>query len=263
MQVSEITSSELPALQDLQPEGWPDILPHFEFYTQSSFCRPLKFVQHGQLVGIGCTIFHAHSAWLAHIIVHKDHRNKGVGQLITQTLIEHVDRMRFPSISLIATDLGAPVYSKLGFQVEQDYHFLKRETLPEPPATSPLVRKLQPEDRAAVLALDKKCSGEDRTILLEPHLAQGKVAQEGKHLGFYLPTLNEGLLISSSPTLAAELLTHHSSFYAVVPDENVAALHLLEQHAYIPFKKASRMSLGPRLSFNGQLLFNRIGGNLG
>ena len=44
MTTSELKPNETQQLKDLQPEGWPAITPHFEFYTSVDFCLPIKVV---------------------------------------------------------------------------------------------------------------------------------------------------------------------------------------------------------------------------
>jgi GNAT superfamily N-acetyltransferase len=90
MGIQTLKHNDIHALTGLTPEGWQNIVPIFDFYTKSNFCFPIKAVYDNKIVGIGTTIIHNDTAWLAHIIVHPDKRNQGIGQLITQTLIDRV-----------------------------------------------------------------------------------------------------------------------------------------------------------------------------
>jgi len=99
---------ELPDLElitALQPPDWPNIIPSIEFYIISTFCFPIKLIIDNKIVGIGTTIIHNDIAWLAHIIVHPEHRNQGIGKIITQTLVDSL-QTKCDTIYLIATDLG-------------------------------------------------------------------------------------------------------------------------------------------------------------
>lgn len=120
MRVQPLNHNDLNSLPGLQPDGWQDITPSFEFYTRSSFCFPLKIISDDKIVGIGTTIIHHDVAWLAHIIVQKDYRKKGIGQLITERLVDSLKPMNCETIYLLATDLGAPVYEKAGFETETE-----------------------------------------------------------------------------------------------------------------------------------------------
>src|SRR5688500_3639509 len=127
MKIFDLFPDELNDLIALQPEGWPDIRPHFQFYFNSSFCSPIKLVADKKIVGIGSCIYHRETAWLGHIIVHKEFRNQGIGTKITQALVERALEINSSTISLIATELGEPVYAKLGFRKESDYCFFTKE----------------------------------------------------------------------------------------------------------------------------------------
>ena len=126
MEIQDLKQSEVGLLIDLQPQGWRDISPIFDFYSKSAFCFPVKATIDNKIVGIGTTVIHNDIAWLAHIIVHHDNRNKGIGQLITQTLVDSSKAKKCHTIYLIATDLGAPVYEKIGFETETEYLFFRQ-----------------------------------------------------------------------------------------------------------------------------------------
>ena len=91
MQLQPFTSNDIQLLTLLQPEGCPDIIPVYTFYDASSFCFPIKITIANELVGVGTTIMHKDVTWLAYIIVHNDYRNKGIGKLITKSLIDTID----------------------------------------------------------------------------------------------------------------------------------------------------------------------------
>ena len=90
MDIQPLEHNDINVLTDLTPDGWQNIVPIFDFYTKCNFCFPIKVVHGNKIVGIGTTIIHNDIAWLAHIIVHPDSRNQGIGQLITQTLVDSV-----------------------------------------------------------------------------------------------------------------------------------------------------------------------------
>ena len=97
-------------------------------------CFPFKASIENKIVGIGTTILHHETAWLAHIIVHPEYRNRGIGKMITQALVDHSYSKGRKTIYLIATELGLPVYRRLGFESETEYTIFKskgtREILP-------------------------------------------------------------------------------------------------------------------------------------
>lgn len=267
MTISKFTHADLNQLEELQPEGWPSIIPHWHFYLDSDICEPIKISTDGKIVGIGTTIYHGNTVWLAHIIVHKDHRNQGLGHKITDMLLNSIDMQKYPTVLLIATALGEPVYSKLGFIKDTDYLFFKRETKPQSNlATKPFIIEYQNSYQEQLLQLDFELSGEQRQKLLVPHLQQSKlILEEGKVAGFYVPTLGEGLILAKSSDAGLELMAykHLEIDAAVIPSENALANEFLISQNFTQIRTAPRMYLGKPLHWKAHAMYARIGGNLG
>src|SRR6476660_665890 len=117
MEIKDLENVDIDLLKALQPETWTDIRPYFYYYSASNFCRPLKICENAKVIAVGTNIQHQDSAWLAHIIVHPEYRNRGLGREMASALIDNLDTKRFSTIYLDATDMGYPVYRKLGFEV--------------------------------------------------------------------------------------------------------------------------------------------------
>ncbi len=263
--LQSFTADHLSQLKEIQPEGWQPIAPVFQFYLESSFCFPISFFADGNLAGVGVIIFHGTTAWLAHIIVSPGHRNKGIGSQITRALIERAEKQSCKTISLIATSLGEPVYTKLGFRKELDYIFLQHKKPAYKVSQSSLPYEEQYYNQ--ILTLDREVSGEDRTSLLMPHLRDSRIMlSQEKISGFYIPALGEGLVIAEDSTtglaLLSERLTPEKNRIAV-PSENISAIDFLAKREYSEFLRGSRMYLGEKLTWQPAKLYSRIGGNLG
>jgi N-acetylglutamate synthase-like GNAT family acetyltransferase len=266
IKISQIESADLEAVKELQPKDWSDILVYMRFYINSSFCKPFKFVLDNKIVGTGAILKHKDSAWLAHIIVHPDYRNRGMGAFITRSLIEGLQSNECKTILLIASVLGEPVYQKLGFKRECDYLFFKNEENTIMPSENKLIKDISPEDFSKVLDLDKKASGEDRSVLLQPYLKSAKIFVENHILsGFYLPELGEGLVMATNETAGVELLKLKLAVknLVVVPSSNDSVQKFLTENNFHLFQKGTRMSLGTPVSFKGEMIYSRIGGYLG
>lgn len=264
MRIEPLTEADLQYIPELQPEGWSDILPHIMFYVSSAFCSPVKVTADGTIVGIGTTIVHGRTAWLAHIIVHRDYRNRGIGQFITQHLIDSLHETPCETVLLIATTLGEPVYKKIGFQKETEYIFLRDGAIsPETPSGVVLFSDRYVRE---MLDLDRKISGEDRQELLIPHIASAHLfVNDGSLLGYYLPDLGDGLVIAGTPEAGLALLIRRSMREKkfVLPLENTAGIEFLFRHGYQEYSRGARMWLGKKLVWHAEMLYNRIGGNLG
>ncbi|MBL0009542.1 MAG: GNAT family N-acetyltransferase [Saprospiraceae bacterium] len=102
-------------------------MPAIQFYITSDFCFPIKVSIDHKIAGTGTAIIHHDVAWLAHIIVHPDFRNQGIGKLITESLVKMAHAKSCDTLYLLATELGEPVYRKIGFETETEYLFFKGE----------------------------------------------------------------------------------------------------------------------------------------
>ena len=266
MQISEITLSDLEEIKELQPDNWSDILIPIRFYIESVFCKPIKIKSSNKIIGIGASLLHKSSAWLAHIIVHPEERSKGIGGLIIQTLLEELKRQKISSVSLIATIAGEPLYEKYNFKKETDYLFFKNENYSLQKLENNLIRDSAVQYYKDILLLDKKISGEDRTLLLTPHLANAKVFVENNTIsGFYMPTLGEGLLLAEDNDIGIELLKLRLEKQPIIvlPIENNVAIKFLLENRFCQFQKGTRMILGDRIDFKSKMIYSRIGGNFG
>ena len=269
MNIQPLNPADLNAANQLKPEGWGDILDSLTFYSHSPFCFPMKVMIEDRIAGIGTSIVHGNSAWLAHIIVHPDFRKQGIGHFITQTLVDRLHQQRIETIYLIATDLGEPVYRKLGFTTEAEYAFFKGVSLKSGRLNAPLsdsVFNYTVEFKKQVLNLDREHSGEERLKLLEPHLENGLVYLNGSVAeGFYLRTLGEGMIIASTQEAGIDLLKlrFRTNEIAAFPVDNLSAVSFMQTHDFSSFKTAKRMRLGIKRKWNPEANFNRIGGNLG
>ncbi len=266
MHITPLTHPDLAALPALQPPDWSDVVPYFSEYINSDFCYPVKVVSESEIVGAGTTIVHGADAWLAHIIVHPEQRNKGIGRHLTQALLQSAQAQQCQRIYLIATDLGAPVYEKLGFITETNYLFYKNCT---PNSSWEISRDIKPfteKYSTQIAQIDKQVSGEDRFFHLRKYLSTGFVFVCNDTVeGFYLPDFGDGVILAITETAGTELmqLRLKTKNIACFPEENIAAKNLLQQLNCAPYKTAKRMRLGRPKIWAPQHIYNRIGGNLG
>lgn len=125
----------------------------------------------GAIVGAGTATRHGTSGWLGQILVDLEARGQGVGTVITRTLMAYLLEQGCRSLLLAASDLGRPIYAKLGFVEDGTYHLLEKirgggaGVVPNAPA-APRIRRITRDDLAAISALDAVATGEDRVDLL-------------------------------------------------------------------------------------------------
>ncbi len=266
MDIQPLEHSDLNLITDLIPPGWDTALPAIQFYTTSDFCFPIKVTMDNKMVGTGTSIIHHDVAWLAHILVHHDYRNQGIGQLITKTLVEIANSKSCYTIYLLATELGEPVYTKVGFESETEYVTYKGEMQNDALVDGENIVAYTGNLKKQISNLDRQVSGEDRMFHLEAHLSSGFVfLQENLVHGFYLPTLGDGLIIATSSAAGQALMRLRMTMkdFAVFPIDNVSATNFIQQYPFTEVRRQKRMRFGLKRNWQPAHIFNRIGGNLG
>ena len=263
--IRPVDTNETTLLSHLQPDGWGDIVPWFDYYTKSSFCFPIKVNINNECVGIGTTIIHNEVAWLAHIIVHSDFRCRGIGLKIVQSLIKIAKDNHCSTIYLIATELGEPIYKKVGFITETDY-LVYKNVVKKDWEVSKNICQYEERHKTHFANFDREISGENRMKHLEEYLANSFVYhQEDNVKGYYLPTLGEGLIIAETEISGIELLKLHlqNNDRIVIPKENLVAQKFLQEVGFENVKSIKRMRLGEERKVQFANVYNRIGGNFG
>ena len=267
MEIIPFDSNDIEELLKLQPDDWTDLrVSYRDYLNHLSYCNPVKVVRGGRMVGIGTTIFHSNVAWLAHIVVHPDYRNEGIGRFLTKSMIDNIDQSIFLSISLIATSLGQPVYSYLGFKPDGEYKFFKTETGGRPDVNQTFILPLEEKHRASVYELDLIASGEDRSSRLIEFFSDGYIYLEGDKVhGFYLPSFSEGLIVASHTNAGLELMKKRiaTNNFAVLPAENMPAIDLLLSCGFVEYRKAKRMYLEKKIFWKSEMIYNRVSGQVG
>ena len=264
-EIEPVNINETHVLSTLQPDGWVNIVPIFDFYTKSTFCFPVKVIVDSEYAGIGAIIIHKEVAWLAHIIVHPDFRCRGIGLKIVQSLVKIAKENHCSTIYLIATELGEPIYKKVGFIIETEYLVYKNITKTEW-TVSRNIHQYKKRYRTHFVAFDRKISGEDRIIHVEEYLKNGFVFHHEENVeGYYLPSLGEGLIMAETETSGIELLKlylQHNN-RVVFSRENLVAQKFLQEVGFGEVKPIKRMRVGEERKVRFANIYNRIGGNIG
>ncbi len=266
MKAQVFEQSDLPYLKELEPPDWGDLVPRFTYFMESPACHPIKLTENNQMIGVGTSILHEDTAWLATIIVHPGQRNKGIGKVVTQTLVDSIDRQTYKTIYLEATDMGYPVYKKLGFEVETVYNHYKPINISAATNFSDTILNFHPDFTEQVLELDKEVSGEGRQRVLMEHIGWAKVYLHNKQLqGYFMPTLGDGLIIAKTSTAGLALMQCRfaDKNNAVIPVNNTKATNYLNSFGYTPYRTSRRMFLGDQRPTHLHYMYNRISGQLG
>jgi len=262
-----ITIDDLAEIRELQPPDWSDIVPDLTYYVNSAFCYPLKATINHRIAGIGAVIIYGATAWLAHIIVREECRNRGIGLDIVNKLLKIPDGRFVKSYLLTATQMGKSVYERAGFSSVSGYLFMTRaKPWKEKHVSEKIVSFTEPY-RDAVFRLDHLVSGEARTLLLSDFFSGTRVFLDKNVVkGYCIPQLKEGPIIAETPEAGIELMKvkYRTSDKAVVPEENLIAFEFLKESGFLETEtRGTRMVLGQDVPWQPLKIYSRAGGNFG
>jgi len=265
--ISPFEISFLNQLEKLPPEEWQtnayELFLHNEWQP---WFYPIQAVSDNQLVGFGMLFSFEEFAWLGWILVHPDFRNKGIGTAITKHLINIASEKRAKGIILTATEMGRPIYEKLGFKNSSSYRFFKLPEVYFSEYDKSRIRKANKEDLSKILELDFSATGEKRSSFIMNRLDECFVYEDGDIEGFFLPLLGNGFIVASQHKAGIELLNFRCTTnkkVIVVPDENKEAISYLIEKQFTEGYSIPRMTLGKEPQWQPGMIYNRASGYTG
>ena len=200
-------------------------------------------VSDGQVVGTGACVSFGSTGWIGGVAVAEPARGSGLGRALT---LECLTALReCETVLLLASEAGRPIYDRLGFEPEEHFRvFLTAETGDRRP-THDEFRALTRADREAVLALDRRVTGEDRTAAVVPAL-DGALATPDLSAVALRPPFRARPILARDPEAGARLLgaVVEPRMRVAAPGSNVAAVSAM---AALGAERAgvTRMRLGP------------------
>jgi GNAT superfamily N-acetyltransferase len=212
----------------------------------------------GVAVGAGAALHLGQTGWIGGICVVPHARGRGFGGALTEAAIAWLHERRTTTILLYATELGRPVYERLGFVADGSADLWVGQA-PEPvPARG--VRPGRPEDVDAALALDADATGEDRSAIgraLWPTRAFVFEGERGAAIG---GRFGGGTVVARDPEAGAALLrtslaAQVGQIRAAAPTGNTAAAETLRELDFRRDFTTPRMRLGPPVAAKPDRLF--------
>ncbi len=201
------------------------------------------------------------SAWIGYLVVKPEYRCQGIGRATMEHAISHLRASGVQTIRLTATEAGARVYQKMGFEPEYRYLLYGGTAQGRP---CPKVRLATASDSDEIAALDWLGFGDDRLRLVNDLIATSPETtlvipgSDGTPLGYCLYQGQQLGPMISSPVVAEALLDHAlhlrngQQVTIEVPKANGEAVRLLTQRGFTVQGSALRMVLGPDEPGEGQ-----------
>ena len=245
-------------------EGWGDRRVKMRFVAGHPQCAPLIAEADGAIVGTGVATFNGPVAWIGTIWVDPDWRRRGLGRALTVATLEAAEAAGCRAFVLVATKVGQPLYEALGFEVQTWYRIVEAPGLAPGPTTEPRppARRFRPSDLAAMAALDRAATGEERGHLLAAFASAETtlcVERDDGSLGGFVVRApwGGGATIAPDPDDAMAVLTARR--LAAGPErrvragllaDNVAGLARLADAGWVDVWQAPRMLRGPMPDWN-------------
>ena len=206
----------------------------------------------GRIVGTGASVGFGATGWIGGIAVAEEARGKGLGRALTEASIDALGPRE--TYLLLASELGRPIYDRLGFVPEQHY---RKFWTPEHARPVPSdIRPLQPTDRKAVAALDARVTGEDRALAIDAGL-QGGVATLDLAAVALRPPWPALPILARDPYAGAVMLSAvlGPGIRVAVPEANEPAVAALLAHGASEGEPVLRMRRGPAVPWRPEELW--------
>lgn len=204
--------------------------------------------QGGGLVGtVTTTSYGTALAWIGMMLVHPDHRRQGIATALMTEAIDYLQRTGVTCIRLDATPAGEPVYERLGFQAEWQFHRWARGG-----SDSSSELPINNSPPLTVYAQDAEAFGVDRTRWLQQLAAESLVVTTDDGFGM----IRNGSLadylgpVSTSSSTTAEkiigqLLQHtQRTVFWDIPAPNDQAILIATALGFRPVRELTRMWMG-------------------
>ena len=277
MQIRAMTEADIEATVALMVAGgWGERRPFMELALAAPSCKPLVGTVDGRVVATGLATVNGDAGWVGSIFVDPALRGQGLGRAMTEEVCRRLEAAGCETLALIASELGRPIYERMGFRIDGWYQVHRAAPLPTPPVPPPgaRLRPMLPADLERVSALDRRATGEDRSVLLGSLVDRGWVLEnedggaDGRLRGFLVAIKTDsGALVAPDPADALVLLdqlrflgSDRTEFVrATVLDVHVPGRRLLAGAGWEFGFQVPRMLRGPAIVLDPSLLWGLLG----
>ncbi len=266
--IRTLKQNDIKGLNKLPPVDWKfDYEDFLHNFMEDDFFYAFAMVKDNEIIGTGNVFLENKIGWLANIIVAEEFRGNGFGSMLTKFLVDFLNDKGCETQLLIATELGEPVYQKIGFNKITEYHcFDSEEDYDFEYSNS--IRELNIADLDSVYKLDYEANAENREhLLIRYHKSGfGYFTPDNEMLGVYLPNFGRGLVLSKDKKAGIELLKlKHSKKgkRTLLPIDNKDGIKFLEKSGLKKGNKCSRMILGKKNNWTPSYIYSYGSGYCG
>jgi GNAT superfamily N-acetyltransferase len=200
----------------------------------------------GRLIATGVALIYSRRlAWIGMVITKQEHRGQGHARRLLERCIDECDQRGVECVKLDATELGRPVYHKLGFVDERPISRWWRNGGAKP--------QMRPLRSWLDLSLDLEAFGADRSALLNRLAEHELYGVEGRGYAFARPgrmAWHFGPCVSRDSSTAERLLAAFLASHGGEPsildlcDDHGDAARIARAAGYQPVRYLTRMYRG-------------------
>ena len=211
LEIKNMKKAEIGGLSPMTPDFWSfDLADFFAEHFGRPYFKPMVAVIEDQVVGTVNGVVNGKAGWLGNVVVRPEYRKQGIGSSLTAAMIDYLRSRGCRTLLLIASEMGEPIYKKLGFKVSTTYKIFEKGMVNDVPIpSSGIIRKIVPEDLPGILELDREICGEDRGLLFRSYPLQGWIyvhLPSNTMSGFYISNLGEGPVLARDSEAGMALL---------------------------------------------------------
>ena len=227
----------------------------------------------GQPVATLTTCVFQRVGWIAMVLVEKSQRGQGIGSALLRRAMDYFRDRSVATVRLDATELGQPIYERMGFAPQFTVLRYAGRVLPvQSPANLDSIRSLDHEE---IFQLDCEAVGYDRRSILTRFWQQHPdwafatriggslrgyiLARAGSEATFLGPSIARDT--ESGQILLRGMLSKFAgeSVYVDSPEQSRAAQEVLRQVGLAPSRKLIRMCFGEPVREQCELLWASSG----
>jgi hypothetical protein len=258
-------------LAELEPADWDAMAARIRWHLSTPYAVALKSIFGEALVsGLGLAVAHTGSepvggsGWIGDRLMHPRFRGAELEGELLSALVKELEVKGCATQLALVEEGSVPVFAAQGFVADGHYVTYGGGQCEVP--TLDEVELCEWRHWPGILRLDKLASGEDRSTLVSEHFYASRIfMNQGRVLGNYMVLLGEGLIVAQSAFAGEELLRWHLPHVSEVtlPEANAAAIEFLQQRKYTEQRRVLRMYRGVPLNWHPEMVWARIGNNLG
>ncbi|HWI64771.1 MAG TPA: GNAT family N-acetyltransferase [Symbiobacteriaceae bacterium] len=245
--------------------GWGDMTSLFAFQLAHDRCHMFVGEVDGEVIATGTGTHRGDVGWVGQISVLPGYRGRGYGTAMTRHVMDVMAGLGCRSLLLFATEMGRPIYERLGFELESEFVVWAGAGL----ASCAGVRSLVAADLDWVCELDRAAMGEDRGPQLRAFASGGWAVASGG--GFLIPTPWGTQAATAATAEAGRALVdlmravkhlEPDGVRICLPAANRPGAEYLVSLGFRQMTRIPRMLLGAPVVWNPDMVYGRMSGAL-